>query len=697
MQHTGESKNQKKRINKAKNGDEISRVIDNDIGHGMMYYTFIIITAISIGCLHSYYVGTLHERSRHFSHLSTLEREMSFRTEMGMYYSYYKTIVESDSYADGIYALMRDNRTEYPDTINTLKRFNLYPEVILAAAYKMYTVASEKLDFVTKECWQVDRGNSLPPIESCEGLGDPAYFYVTCIWIISGITAAAIFLIGHFLSDSFLGGLLSALCFFYNHGECTRVQWTPPLRESFGFPIFVTQMFTLACILGSKNSHTSQKIIFAFTCLTVFFILFWQFAAFVLVTQLLSVLIVYVLGLLDFVRVRKYLDSLVVALLIGYIMLFGNEFLITSPLISIIPAVYFILYYDKQYSRERNFSFMHGFKALSCIFIAVGTKFVISGGDQDAHVWNILRAKLLHYKDFHTLLYTCAVEFGFMEIETPWRLTETLLLPVVAFSSLIVLFQIAQCILKSSKSSEICRYEKNSAIVYIYIQLAAFTFMAVLIMRLKLFFTPLLCVTASLICSAKFFRWISVSKLHTVLVLMLMVLMSVKGVENVQSQLAIVGEYSNSPLENLIHWVQTETPPGAAFAGPMPTMANLMLSSRRNIVNHPHYEDIKIRKRTLKVYSLYSRKPVSEVHETLQQLLVDYAVLDENWCFKSSGKGCGMLDLWDLHDPVNKENIPFCEAITTDPAPFKIVFKNSVYIVLQVAKNQTSRPTPVTL
>jgi len=147
---------------------------------------------------------------------------------------------------------------------------------------------------------------------------------------------------------------------------------------------------------------------------------------------------------------------------------------------------------------------------------------------------------------------------------------------------------------------------------------------------------------------------------HQALCMLLIAGMAVKGWKNLQHQQNIMGEYSNPNLEQLFHWIETSTKRGkwifpdfalnlhlkhfldAVFAGTMPTMANLKLSTGRPIVNHPHYEDAELRERTIKVYSMFSRKTHTEVYALLKHLGVQYYVFEYGWC-KKSGKWASFL------------------------------------------------------
>lgn len=55
------------------------------------------------------------------------------------------------------------------------------------------------------------------------------------------------------------------------------------------------------------------------------------------------------------------------------------------------------------------------------------------------------------------------------------------------------------------------------------------------------------------------------------------------------------GEYSNIEQEELFEWIKNNTPKHAVFTGKMSLMANLMLSTRRPIVNNPYYENKEMR------------------------------------------------------------------------------------------------------
>ena len=52
-----------------------------------------------------------------------VEREISFRTEQGLYYSYFKQLVNADSLSEGFSQLQADNKTESGHSINILQRF----------------------------------------------------------------------------------------------------------------------------------------------------------------------------------------------------------------------------------------------------------------------------------------------------------------------------------------------------------------------------------------------------------------------------------------------------------------------------------------------------------------------------------------------------------------------------------------------
>ncbi|XP_066177904.1 protein C-mannosyl-transferase DPY19L1 [Sylvia atricapilla] len=655
-----------------------------------IWLTFLL--AVFAGVLHWCHITTLFENDRHFSHLSTLEREMAFRTEMGLYYSYFKIIIEAPSFWSGVCAIMNDKLTEYPLVINTLQRFNLYPEVVLASWYRMYTTIMDFLGLPTKTCWTVNRGKGLSPVESCEGLGDPASFYVAVIFLLNGFMMSLFFIYGTYLSGSRLGGLVTVLCFFFNHGECTRVMWTPPLRESFSYPFLVMQMLLLTYILRIPSINKGSLI--ALCVSNIFFMLPWQFAQFVLLTQIASLFAVCIMGYIDSSKLQKILSAHMISLLVCFILMFGNSMLLTSYYAASLVVISAILEWSpKVLKRRKREVYVWVIEGCAWLFGTVTLKYLTSlvfGIADDAHIGNILKSKFIGYKDFDTLMYTCAAEFDFMEKETPVRYTKTLLLPVVLVVFGVIIKRAIKYILWSL--SHTGQYEKeerfnHGELVFHALQLLAYSVLAILIMRLKLFLTPHLCIMASLVCSKQLFGWLSYKIQPKTLVFAILALMAIEGSANLRTQWNIMGEFSNLPQEELLEWIKVNTRQDAVFAGAMPTMASVKLSTLRPIVNHPHYEDAGLRARTKVVYSMYSRKPASQVKRDLIKLGVNYYILEESLCVSRKKPGCSMPEIWDVEDPANRGKIPLCTLMSKDSRPYFItVFENSNYRVLKIPK-----------
>uniref|UniRef100_A0AAQ5XQ89 Dpy-19-like 1, like (H. sapiens) n=1 Tax=Amphiprion ocellaris TaxID=80972 RepID=A0AAQ5XQ89_AMPOC len=617
--------------------------------------TALFLAALA-GYLHWYHLSQLFENDRHFSHLSNLEKEMAFRTEM----------------------------------------------VVLASWYRMYTGVMGYFGIPTKMCWSINRGEGLTPVDSCEGMGDPAYFYVACVFLLNGLMMSLFCGYGAYLSGSRLGGIITTLCFFFNHGESTRVMWTPPLRESFAYPFLVLQMLLLTYILRTRNLSRTAMVALGISNLC--FMLPWQFAQFVLLTQVASLFASYILGYLAAAKMQSILVTHMITLGVCFILMFGNSMLLTSFYASSLVSIWVIIALRDRFAQV----FKPGIviwvmQGLAWVGSTVLLKFLLStilGASDDAHISGLIKSKFTSYNDFHTLMYTCAAEFDFMELETPLRYLKTLLLPINVLVVALIAGRTVQDIVRtlrhggstSVKTDDVdeaagSEIAAKGELVYHSLQLVAFAVLAILIMRLKLFLTPHMCIMASLICSRQLFSWIGEKFKHQVTVVVIMAIMAVQGVANLQAQWAIIGEFSNLPQEELLDWIQDNTRPNAVFAGAMPTMASVKLSTGRPIVNHPHYEDAGLRDRTKLVYSMYSRMSGETVKKNLMKLGVDFFVLEDSWCTRRTRPGCSMPEIWDIEDPQNVGKIPLCTHMSRNSRPhFTTVFSNDIYKVLKVPK-----------
>ena len=639
----------------------------------------VISIAIGIATIYYFYICNLFESDLFFSHLSTLERELAFRTEMGLYYSYYKTVAEAPSLLEGIQTLLRNNRTEYPTTINTLQRFNLYPEVILGIMYRGLR------NILPKTCYQINRGYNQPSVESCVGVGDIHNFYVTCIFALNGMLGGLIFFVGWSLSGSLMGGTVSIVQFMFNHGEATRIMWTPPLRESFSFPFLFLQLLVLINSLKSKEFGLNRYL--ALTVSTACFMVPWQFAQFALFTQLLALLAIYMLGYLSKQRFQSIIICHLSALAGNYVLQFFNSMLFSSLLF---PCLIVCLAVTSLHERLMLITNSIARWVLQVVIVAIATvllKVVISrlfGIQDDNHIFNILRSKFTEYKDFDTQLYTCAAEFDFIGWVYVGKVSITLLLPACLF----VLLDLTRDYLSSFKlnscSEEKSADQENSPKYYLAFQTMAFAVLALLIMRLKLFFTPSMCLLASLLPVSSTARSIGHKKFNRCIIGFLL-LSSLAGGYNLYKQLQIYGEYNNPLMEELILWIKENTDNHAVFAGSMSTMANVKLSTNRPIANHPHYENVEIRERTRLIYQIFARASPNQVHSTLKGLGIDYVVVEDGFCNKETREGCKLADALAIENKSFQEELAFCELVTHSiPKGFNEAFVNKNHRVLKV-------------
>ncbi|XP_018495775.1 probable C-mannosyltransferase DPY19L1 [Galendromus occidentalis] len=637
-----------------------------------------IFLACMVGYLNSMIASTLFENDSFFSHLSELEREMTFRTEMGLYYSYFKRFTEAPDTVTAFQELIWDNRTEYPGTINVIKRFNIYPEIVMGVAYRAASFVSDFLGMDAKDCYTVVRGEERSSVYSCTGLGDPAVFYTTLVhwWnFISGVSIAGL---AALLSNSFLGTLLCAALYFFNFDQATRVQWTPPLRESFGYPLLIAQITLTSYTIRerAKPIHPFIYVLISTMCL-----LCWQFSQFVFTAEIACLYAVYIFHERISKTLMQYIACMhLCAISIAYIFLCFNDMLLCS-LYAAIVVVTIICSEAQLFSKWRLVRIRMLLQMGVLLLTTLGVKMLLAyllNSNDDGHIFYLLASKISDYRNFDTMLYTCAPEFDFLKLDYVKNLSLT-----VGASLLMMLGVCAWALYQGVKFP--------TDIIYNFYQCTAFGAMAFTFMRLKVLLTPHLCIMSAIALSPKLLPNKDARRAIAACVFAVTLL---PGMHSIYHQHSHQGEYMNSDLEELMYFINDFAEPNDSFAGPMPLMANILLSTGRPIINHPHYENAALRNKTKSVYTLLSRKPLAEVHQNLKNLQARFVIIPRAWCLGKFRNGCSLTEIWDELDPDNRGKPLVCQRLLREDTEglFEEIFSNEEYSMFSLGEGGAQYP-----
>jgi C-mannosyltransferase DPY19L len=205
----------------------------------------------------------LYENQTKFSHLSSLERELSLSPHEAFFYQFYKRILDANTFDEGINSLIADNITEYNEgvSINSLRRFHILPEVIIAFLYRNFMLLAQSLSIPTVNCYYVEpdensKVDSTKLFVNCEGLGEPIFFYLAITWSLSAITIFLLYMYGYFLHRNFIAGCAAIVYYFCVHETATNVHRMPMMRNNFAVPFIIWQTSTCTWIGMSLSTTT---------------------------------------------------------------------------------------------------------------------------------------------------------------------------------------------------------------------------------------------------------------------------------------------------------------------------------------------------------------------------------------------------------------------------------------------------------
>nr|XP_033480202.1 probable C-mannosyltransferase DPY19L3 [Epinephelus lanceolatus] len=582
------------------------KILHGDWSWGAIIWTSVgWSVSVGLGLLCCIYMATLHENDLWFSNIKEVEREISFRTECGLYYSYYKQMLQAPTIHEGLSELIHDNLTESKRTINLLQRMNIYQEVFLSVLYRLL------------------------PIQSYL---EPVYFYIYTVFSLQAVYVIALYLIAWLLSGSWLAGTLTGVWYILNRVDTTRVEFTISLRENWSLPFLALQVAAITCYLRPQLTSLQQKVMVWLMYVTTFcFCLTWQFNQFILLVQ---ALIIYTLDCVDFLTTTQVTTMYLVqvsSLLSVWLLQFCNSMILGSLVLSFIVAALFIRHC--QSSLKTGGLLVRLGKLLlhsaMVLLLTVTINYLAKKALQlrsDEHIFKFIKSKfaLGPTRDFDASLYLCEEAFGLLPLDTLERLAGTLLLYPYILSLLLLSGMLAVAALQNlSRPKGGSAEERKGAgegrvvalrpdVAYNLLHTLFYGLLAFSTMRMKYIWTGHMCAVAAYgVCGKELWTLLLNTLSCNTKVLLRLVRYAVpllmitclyyKFWPKLMEELSELREFYDPDTVELMTWISTKTPKRAVFAGSMQLLAGIKLCTGRVLTNHPHYEDKELRERTKQI------------------------------------------------------------------------------------------------
>uniref|UniRef100_A0A8D0DUZ2 Dpy-19 like C-mannosyltransferase 3 n=1 Tax=Salvator merianae TaxID=96440 RepID=A0A8D0DUZ2_SALMN len=608
------------------------------------------IIGISLGILTSVYVATLHENDLWFSNIKEVEREISFRTECGLYYSYYKQMLQAPSIQLGLHDLIFDNRTESVRTINILERMNVYQEVFLSILYRVFHM---------------------------KNFLEPVYFYIYTLFSLQAVHVAALYVTSWLLSGTWLSGVLAAFWYITNRVDTTRVEFTIPLRENWALPFFAVQVAAVTFLFRPHLRPIYERLtLWAVFISTFLFSLTWQFNQFMLLIQAFVLFTLDCLELLPREKVTWIYIIQVASLLLVCLLQFLNSMIVGSLLVSFNMSALLarkflnILRTGGMFSRIGKI-FLHVLLVLCLTFLVNNFVKRVLNLESDEHIFKFLKAKFGFgaTRDFDANLYLCEEAFGFLPLNTFTRLSDTFVFYVYVFVifvtatvAAVVAFQnlSGPSVIKSTDKLQKCTMLLKPGVAYNLVHSILFGFLAVSTMRMKYLWTSHVCVfSASGLCSSDMWGMIlrslriytshRVSVIRYLIPIFVLLYLCYKFWPGLMAELSELREFYDPDTVELMNWIKFNTPKNAVIAGSMQLLAGVKLCTGRILTNHPHYEDKSLRERTKQVYQVYAKRSPEDVYNILRSFNTNFVILEDSICYeRRHSRGCRLRDLLDI-------------------------------------------------